>query len=93
MSASFTGGNFNAEVNAEDAENRKHSLTINGHRTSISIENWFWQQLGEIATENGISRSALVARIDHRRAKYVSLSAALRIVAARHFHNGSEWLE
>ncbi len=89
MSTRNTGGNINAEVNAEDAQNRKHSLTIDGHRTSISIENWFWQQLAEIATEHNVSRSALVARIDHRRAKNVSLSAALRIVAARYFHNGS----
>ena len=42
----------------------KHSMTINGHRTSLSLEPAFWQALRSEAMRQGISTPALVAKID-----------------------------
>jgi len=46
---------------------RKRSVTIDGHRTSISLEDAFWAELSEIARARGLSLNALVAEIDHAR--------------------------
>lgn len=47
----------------------KRSITIHGHRTSISLEAPFWDFLEEIAKNRGLSISALVAEIDDARTK------------------------
>jgi predicted DNA-binding ribbon-helix-helix protein len=63
----------------EDASGvAKHSLVISGHRTSVSLERAFWDALGEIAFAEGVSRAALVARVDAARGK-ANLSSALRV--------------
>ena len=59
----------------------KRSITIAGHRTSISLEAPFWDALGEIAAGKGKSVAALVAEIDRERAEETNLSAALRMFA------------
>ena len=59
----------------------KRSITIAGHRTSISLEPPFWQALTEIATDRGTSIAALVAEIDRARPDHTNLSAALRVFA------------
>ena len=46
---------------------RKRSVTIDGHRTSISLEDAFWAELSAIAQARGLSLNALVAEIDHAR--------------------------
>lgn len=58
---------------------RKRSIAIAGHRTSISLEDEFWQALQQIAAERGISLPALVAEIDGGRDPAVNLSSAIRI--------------
>ena len=45
----------------------KRSVTIDGHRTSISLEDAFWAELSAIARARGLSLNALVAEIDHAR--------------------------
>lgn len=57
----------------------KHSITIAGHRTSISIEERFWTLLCAIARREGVSVAALVARVDRQRPKTANLSSALRL--------------
>jgi predicted DNA-binding ribbon-helix-helix protein len=57
----------------------KRSLTIAGHRTSISLEEPFWAALTEIATERKTSVAAVVAGIDRTRQEHDNLSAAVRI--------------
>jgi predicted DNA-binding ribbon-helix-helix protein len=47
---------------------RKRSVTIDGHRTSVSLEDAFWVELAGIAARRGLSLAALVAEIDHARA-------------------------
>ena len=58
---------------------RKRSVTIDGHRTSVSLEDAFWEELAAIASARGLSLNALVAEIDHARAAPGNLSSALRL--------------
>jgi predicted DNA-binding ribbon-helix-helix protein len=61
---------------------RKRSVTIDGHRTSISLEDAFWAELSEIARARSLSLNALVAEIDHARGTpqgSSNLSSALRL--------------
>lgn len=55
----------------------KHSMTINGHRTSLSLEPAFWQALHKEAKRQGISTPALVAKIDDTRTS--GLASAIRV--------------
>ena len=61
---------------------RKRSVTIDGHRTSISLEDAFWAELSAIAKARRLSLNALVAEIDRRRGpprETSNLSSALRL--------------
>lgn len=58
---------------------RKYSLTIAGHRTSVTLEPPFWRALGTMARERGQSVSALVAEIDAGRPPRAGLASALRV--------------
>ena len=57
----------------------KRSITIAGHRTSISMEEPFWQALGEIAAARGMSLAAVIAEIDRNRPDGTNLSSAVRL--------------
>jgi predicted DNA-binding ribbon-helix-helix protein len=61
----------------------KRSLSIARHRTSVSLEDEFWDALVGIARADGKSVAGLVGEIDKRRSgkpgPQVSLSAAIRI--------------
>lgn len=56
----------------------KHSLTLRGHRTSVSLEHAFWQAFRQIAAEQNQSLNDLAARIDTDRAQ-VGLASAIRV--------------
>ncbi len=59
---------------------RKRSVTLDGHRTSISLEQPFWDALKGIAAEHGTSLSALIEDIDRDRDDLsMNLSGALRV--------------
>jgi predicted DNA-binding ribbon-helix-helix protein len=60
---------------------KKRSITVAGHRTSVSVEEPFWQALGEIAAAESASIAATIAAIDRDRPADVSLSAAIRVFA------------
>lgn len=45
----------------------KRSVTIAGHRTSVALEQPFWDALKTIAAREQISLNALIARIDAAR--------------------------
>ena len=64
----------------------KRSVTISGHRTSVSLENEFWTALREIAVEQNISLQGLIEQIDAGRSGE-GLSSAIRIHVLRHFRN------
>ena len=57
--------------------NVKHSVTINGHSTSVTLEADFWDSLKEIAAVQGKSVSTLIAEID--RGQPGNLSGAIRV--------------
>lgn len=57
---------------------RKRSLSIAGHRTSISLEEPFWDGLRQAAAARGVSIAAMVAAIDTVRG-VASLSSAIRV--------------
>lgn len=57
----------------------KRSLTLSGHRTSVSLEEPFWQAFREIAAERGVSTNRLAAELDARRAPPASLASAIRL--------------
>ena len=56
----------------------KRSLTISGHRTSVSLEEAFWRRLKALAAERALSLSALIAEIDASRGT-ANLSSAIRV--------------
>ncbi|MGE0280025.1 MAG: ribbon-helix-helix domain-containing protein [Rhizobiaceae bacterium] len=58
---------------------RKRSVTIRGHRTSISLEQEFFDELAGFAEARGIAFAALVAEIDSTRPRNTNLSSALRL--------------
>lgn len=60
----------------------KRSISIAGHRTSISLEEPFWEELQLIATLRGVSVQRLVGEIDEGRAGE-NLSSALRVFVLR----------
>ena len=59
------------------AARRKRSVTIAGHRTSLSLEEPFWQALKDQARAEGLSTAALIEKIDRDRT--TNLSSALRV--------------
>lgn len=63
---------------------RKRSLSIAGHRTSISLEAPFWEALKEIAASEDRPIAALVADVDSGRGE-LNLSSALRLHALAHY--------
>jgi len=56
---------------------RRRSVTIAGHRTSVSLEDPFWDQLKKLAAERDISIANLVAEVD--KGRETNLSSALRV--------------
>jgi len=55
-----------------------HSIIIDGHKTSISLEDAFWSGLKEIAQAQGATVSQTVKEIDNMR-KGANLSSAIRL--------------
>lgn len=64
---------------------RKRSVTIRGHRTSISLEQPFFDGLQDIAAQEGLSFMALVTRVDAQRDSDENLSSALRVFVLDHY--------
>jgi predicted DNA-binding ribbon-helix-helix protein len=56
----------------------KRSIVIARHKTSVSIEDKFWDSLKEIASERGMTLGELVATIDGDR-QNANLSSAIRL--------------
>lgn len=61
----------------------KHSVTLKGHRTSISLEHDFWLALRALAEEKNMALNALVAEIDVERAAETGLASAIRLHVLR----------
>lgn len=66
-------------MTADAARPVKRSLTLHGHRTSVSLEEPFWQEFRRIAAGRGQSVNGLAAELDAARAPPASLASAIRL--------------
>jgi predicted DNA-binding ribbon-helix-helix protein len=70
----------------------KRSIVIDGHKTSVSLEDVFWGDLKEIAQSQRATVSKLITQIDEKR-EQGNLSSALRLYVLAHIRthgkNGS----
>jgi predicted DNA-binding ribbon-helix-helix protein len=64
----------------------KRSIVLAGHKTSVSLENAFWQALKAIALERGTTLSHLVTSIDVER-RQGNLSSCLRLFVLDFYRN------
>ena len=67
---------------------RKHSLTIGGHRTSVTLEDDFWSGLREIAALRGQGLNEIATEIDAARTPDTGLATAIRLFVLRHYRGG-----
>lgn len=65
-------------MNALSGRPVKHSLTLRGHRTSVSLETAFWTEFRNLAAAQGLTLNALAAQIDDARGD-VGLASAIRV--------------
>jgi len=65
---------------------KKRSLTLKGHRTSISLEDAFWSALNDIAGKQTKSISELVELIDETRGE-AGLSSTIRIYILQYYRS------
>lgn len=56
---------------------KKRSVKIAGHATSVTLEDEFWEALGEIAARRGMSLNQIIAEIDTGRSG--NLSSEIRV--------------
>ncbi len=61
----------------------KRSLTLHGHRTSVSLEDAFWRAFRDIAATRGQPINALAAEIDDARDPDVGLASSIRLFVFR----------
>lgn len=66
---------------------KKRSLTIDGHRTSISLEDEFWDGLKHISTVRGCVLIDIIREIDEKRKS--GLSSAIRIFVLNYYKDPS----
>jgi predicted DNA-binding ribbon-helix-helix protein len=64
----------------------KRFIVIDGHKTSVSLEDAFWSDLKEIARTQRTTLSELVAHIDGAR-KQSNLSSAIRLFVLEYFRS------
>ena len=70
----------------------KRSVVIDGHKTSVSLEDPFWTDLKMIAHTQQATLSELVTMIDGTR-EQGNLSSALRLFVLHHFRNEERRME
>ncbi|HUF87226.1 MAG TPA: ribbon-helix-helix domain-containing protein [Thermohalobaculum sp.] len=61
----------------------KRSVTLRGHRTSVSLEAAFWAEFRRLAAAEGKSVNTLAAEIDATRTPPASLASAIRLYVLR----------
>lgn len=61
----------------------KRSVVIGGHKTSVSLEEPFWTEVRSIASNEQVTVSSLLRRIDRERSN-ANLSSAIRVYVLEH---------
>jgi predicted DNA-binding ribbon-helix-helix protein len=62
----------------------KRTITIDGHKTSVTLEDEFWIGLREIARRKNATLRSLITQIDDTRERN-NLSSAIRVFVLNHF--------
>lgn len=65
----------------------KRSLTLKGHRTSVSLEDEFWRAFREISAEKDLPINVLAAEIDVERDPETGLASAIRVFVLKWYQN------
>ena len=65
----------------------KKSVNISGHRTSISIEEQFWEVLKEISLYKKKSINSIILEVDRKRNINTNLSSAIRLFVLNYLKN------
>lgn len=73
-----------------DARPRKRSLTLGGHRTSVSLEEAFWVAFVDMARARDMSVNALAAQIDRDRGVSAGLASAIRVAVLKHAQGSTD---
>jgi predicted DNA-binding ribbon-helix-helix protein len=66
----------------------KRSIVLAGHKTSVSLEEPFYQALKDIAASRRVPLRDLIARIDNDR-EHGNLSSAIRLFVLNHYQAGT----
>ena len=66
-----------------NARPSKRSLTLRGHRTSLSLEDEFWEVFRDLAAADGKPINQLAAEIDSDRGLDIGLASAIRLFVLR----------
>ncbi len=66
---------------------KKRSIVLNGHETSVTLEDAFWDALKVIAAYEQRSISAIVCAIDNSRFPQDNLSSHIRLYILKWYQN------
>jgi len=66
----------------------KRSIELHGHKTSVSLEDQFWDGLRDIAERTRTPLPALLQTIDAQRG-YANLSSAIRVYVLEHHRSAA----
>lgn len=64
----------------------KRSIVVAGHKTSVSLEEAFWNGMKEISGSRGMTLSELVGEIDNNR-QQGNLSSSIRLFVLDHYRS------
>jgi len=67
----------------------KRSVVVGTHKTSVSLEDDFWDALKEIAARHRVTLSDLVGSIDSQR-QHGNLSSTVRLFVLNHYRERVE---
>jgi predicted DNA-binding ribbon-helix-helix protein len=66
----------------------KRSVVLAGHKTSVSLEDAFWEALKDIAKNKRVTLSEVICGIDVER-EHANLSSAIRLFVLNHYQGQS----
>ncbi|GAB1362751.1 hypothetical protein MASR1M32_19870 [Rhodobacter sp.] len=81
----WPGPRQRARVRGMTTRPEKHSLTLKGHRTSVSLEPEFWAAFRAIAAERSLPLNELASEIDIARRGEQGLATAIRVFCLEHY--------
>jgi predicted DNA-binding ribbon-helix-helix protein len=64
----------------------KRSVVLDGHRTSVSLEDSYWNAFKEIAASQNVPIADLISAINHG-GEYVNLSSAIRLYVVDYYQH------